>query len=102
VLVLLGPNGAGKTTLLRILAGTVAPDEGKLLYDGEKFIRGRTDLRRRFHFIPDFPAVFEEWTPLQHIGMTLRLYQQDQAGVEDRVVSCCASSICCPLPRRPW
>jgi ATP-binding cassette subfamily F protein uup len=27
---LLGPNGSGKTTLLRVLAGTVAPDEGTL------------------------------------------------------------------------
>jgi ABC-type cobalamin/Fe3+-siderophores transport system ATPase subunit len=47
VLVLLGPNGAGKTTLLRCLAAIVAPDEGTLLYDGERFLRERLDLRRR-------------------------------------------------------
>ena len=86
VVALLGLNGAGKTTLLRALAGTVAPDKGRILYDGQVFLRQRMDLRRQFMFLPDFPALFEEWTPLRHIGMVLRLYELAQPGVEERVV----------------
>jgi ABC-type multidrug transport system ATPase subunit len=87
IVALLGPNGAGKTTLLRALAGVVAPDDGKVLYDGQPFLRRRLDLRKRFLFLPDFPAVFDEWTPLQHLGMVLRLYDKaGEAGIEDRVV----------------
>src|SRR5699024_8713435 len=31
---LIGPNGAGKTTLFNLLAGTVAPDAGQVLFRG--------------------------------------------------------------------
>src|SRR5690625_7726530 len=31
---LIGPNGAGKTTLFNLLAGTVAPDAGRVLFRG--------------------------------------------------------------------
>ncbi|MFN3850806.1 MAG: ABC transporter ATP-binding protein [Spirosomataceae bacterium] len=33
---LLGPNGAGKTSLIRIINQITGPDEGKILFDGEK------------------------------------------------------------------
>src|SRR5262249_10828693 len=31
---LIGPNGAGKTTLFSIIAGSLAPSDGRIIYDG--------------------------------------------------------------------
>jgi ABC-2 type transport system ATP-binding protein len=102
ILSLLGPNGAGKTTLLRCLAGIAAPDSGQMLFDGEKYERGRTDFRRRFHFLPDIPPVFEEWSPLQHLGMTLRLYGIDGNGLEDRVLELVRDFDLLPMANAPF
>src|SRR5690606_7077554 len=33
---LLGPNGAGKTSLIRIINQITAPDEGEILFNGER------------------------------------------------------------------
>src|SRR3954468_15908221 len=34
---LLGPNGAGKTTLLRMITGIIYPDQGQIMFDGNRF-----------------------------------------------------------------
>lgn len=41
---ILGPNGSGKTTLLKLLAGTLQPASGRVLFDGGDL---RTRARRR-------------------------------------------------------
>jgi ABC-2 type transport system ATP-binding protein len=99
---LLGPNGAGKTTLLRCLAGIIAPSRGTVLYDGQKFDRGRMDLRERLFLLPDFPLVFEKWSTLRHVGVVLRLYKADRAGVEEKVIELLNEFELLPLADMPF
>ncbi|MFW5687362.1 MAG: ABC transporter ATP-binding protein [Bacteroidota bacterium] len=40
---LLGPNGAGKTTLIRIINQIIAPDEGKLFFNGNRLKPGHIE-----------------------------------------------------------
>jgi branched-chain amino acid transport system ATP-binding protein len=64
---LIGPNGAGKTTLFGIATGTVAPDAGRVLLDGEDITllpierRTRLGLARSFQIPQPFSgmSVFE-------------------------------------------
>lgn len=99
---LLGPNGAGKTTMLRCLAGIIAPNNGRVLYDDQPFTRDRLDLRRRFAFLPDFPFVFEQWSVIRHIGMVLRLYQADSPDVEEKVIQLLDEFEMLPLAEQPF
>jgi ABC-2 type transport system ATP-binding protein len=86
IVAILGPNGAGKTTLLRALAGIAYVEPGEIRYDGERFLRDRLHLRKRLGFLPDFPFVYDDMTVIRHIGMVLRLYEKDHAGVEETVI----------------
>jgi branched-chain amino acid transport system permease protein len=57
---LIGPNGAGKSTFLAMLAGTLAPTEGSILYDGDDvtrlpaYRRARRGLVRTFQLASEF------------------------------------------------
>jgi len=82
IVAVVGPNGAGKTTLLRCLSAIAAPDAGRIFYDGERFNRGRVDLRARLGFLPDFPLILPGLTVARHIGMILGLY-----GIEGEAIA---------------
>src|SRR6185369_6021473 len=58
---LIGPNGAGKTTFFNILIGTLAADEGHILFEGQDigklpaYKRARLGMARSFQILSVFP-----------------------------------------------
>ena len=44
---LIGPNGAGKTTVLRLIAGLLAPEQGRIMFDGVDLTTQPTHRRMR-------------------------------------------------------
>jgi branched-chain amino acid transport system ATP-binding protein len=63
---LIGPNGAGKTTLIGQLTGEIAPDSGRILFEGKDITglataeRARLGLARSFQITSIFPSFTAE------------------------------------------
>jgi ABC-type multidrug transport system ATPase subunit len=101
IISLLGPNGAGKTTLIRCLAGIAGTDKGEVCFDGAPMRRDQMELRRRVHFLPDFPFHFWNRTVIRNIAIVLKLFGADGPGVEDRVLDLLRDFDLLPLALRP-
>src|SRR5580692_6916975 len=76
IFAVIGPNGAGKTTLFNLVAGGMAPDQGRIIFDREP-IHGfsadavcRRGIARTFQLVRPFPALTVEENVL--IGALLR------------------------------
>ena len=64
VVSLLGRNGAGKTTTVLAIMGYLAPDPGRVVYDGEDLagVPPHALARRGFGFVPQERGVFPSLT----------------------------------------
>ena len=54
---LLGPNGAGKTTLIRMINQITAPDEGEILFFGNKL--SREDIKN-IGYLPEERGLYKK------------------------------------------
>lgn len=101
IVAVVGLNGAGKTTLLRCLATIAGVSDGEIWFDGERLTRARLDLRKRFHFLPDFPFLFHGYSVVRNIGIMLNLYGRDVPGIEDLVMELLEELDLVPLVAHP-
>jgi branched-chain amino acid transport system ATP-binding protein len=65
----IGPNGAGKTTLFGIATGTVAPDAGRVIFDGADITRLTPERRCRLGIARSFqiPQPFSGMTVFENV-----------------------------------
>jgi ABC-2 type transport system ATP-binding protein len=66
---LVGPDGAGKTTLLRLLAGLLAPTEGKLSVCGFDPISEASALREEIGYMPQRFGLYEDLSVLENLTL---------------------------------
>src|SRR3954466_1596421 len=71
---LLGPNGAGKTTTLSMLAGLLAPDAGRISFDGVDLAADPIRCKRQLGVVPQEIAVYEELSALENVRFWGSLY----------------------------
>jgi branched-chain amino acid transport system ATP-binding protein len=66
VFAVIGPNGAGKTTMFNLIAGMMAPNEGRIAFQGARIDRlppdeiCRRGIGRTFQIVRPFPALTVE------------------------------------------
>ncbi|MEO0081802.1 MAG: ATP-binding cassette domain-containing protein [candidate division WOR-3 bacterium] len=86
VVVILGPSGIGKTVLLRVMTGLLAPDSGRVSYDGlvvryGAFSDNRAVLRQ-LGFVFQGGALFDSIDVAGNVGLPLS--ELDRLGSEER------------------
>ena len=70
----IGPNGAGKTTFVAQLAGMLAPDAGRIVFDGKDIghlsapARSHAGLARSFQIT----SVFRNFTALENVALSIQ------------------------------
>jgi ribose transport system ATP-binding protein len=66
----LGENGAGKSTLIKIMAGVVAPDEGRMLLDGEAVTFASPAAANQAGIV----CIFQELSLIPHLSVADNLF----------------------------
>ena len=77
VLGLIGPNGAGKTTLMQAIAGTLATDDGQILWRGTPLPLPRR--RESLFYLPDGVRPWEDQYVARVTELFAAIYGRSQA-----------------------
>jgi len=70
----LGRNGAGKSTTIKIIMGIEIPDQGEVFFLDQKVEYNVPEYKKDIGYCPDYPAVFEKLTVLEHLNFIAYLY----------------------------
>lgn len=78
---LLGPNGAGKTTTFYMVVGMVAPDKGKIIFDGKDVTKVAMYKRSRLGigYLSQEPSIFKKLTVEENIMAILEILDLPRA-----------------------
>jgi ABC-2 type transport system ATP-binding protein len=73
VLGLLGPNGSGKSTTVKVLAGLLAPTDGRVLLDGRDVLTDLLAYKSTLGYVPEEPHLYTYLTGPEYLQLVGRL-----------------------------
>ena len=73
---LIGPNGAGKTTLIHLISGLLAPNAGRVLFDGMDVTRMPMPARVGHGLVRSFQitSIFKRLSVLDNIALAVQAH----------------------------
>jgi len=71
---LLGPNGAGKTTTMSMLSGLLAPDEGRIFFDGVELGSDPLRIKAQLGVVPQETALYDTLSARENLRFWAGLY----------------------------
>lgn len=84
---LLGPNGAGKSTTINMLVGALAPDAGRIMFDG-RIAGGTKEAKQLLGVAPQALALYEDLTAEENLGFFGAMYGLSGAHQRERIDHC--------------
>ncbi len=90
-LVLIGPSGSGKSTLLKLMMGLVAPDAGRVRFQGQELAGSEVrTLRRRMGYVVQGGGLFPHLTAEGNVALLARHLGWDGLRIRSRVAELAA------------
>jgi phospholipid/cholesterol/gamma-HCH transport system ATP-binding protein len=75
---IIGASGSGKTVLMKCMVGLFEPDEGEVLYSGQRFTRmnnkDRTEIRKEIGMLFQGSALFDSLTVQENVMFPLNMF----------------------------
>ena len=73
IFTVLGPSGTGKSVLLKCIGNILAPDSGRIVFEGRPLRdpAAREDFRKRCSFLFQGNALFDSLTALENVALPL-------------------------------
>lgn len=84
IFALLGPNGAGKTTTIKMILSMLKPDEGTILFNGNKISLDENGYKSHIGYVPESCALYENLTGLEYIKFIGNLHHLPDKEIHDK------------------
>ncbi|WP_339910287.1 ATP-binding cassette domain-containing protein [Symmachiella dynata] len=86
ITVLIGPSGCGKSTLLRLMIGLIAPDAGRIEFEGNDLSQADIEsLRHKMGYVIQDGGLFPHLTAAQNVGLLARHLNRKEETVRARM-----------------
>lgn len=84
--ILIGPSGSGKSTILRLIIGLQTPDEGSILFSGQRLERDRLSaLRQRMGYVIQDGGLFPHLSARDNVTLMARYLRWPEARIATRI-----------------